>query len=337
MLGVTGMPQPSGEAQVKPVEFLPNLKVMSMESLLQDKDAAAIWRGPVKIGVIRQFISDVDWGNLDYLIIDSPPGTGDEPLTVAQTVNGAKAVVVTTPQEISLADVRKSINFCRQVNMEIIGVVENMSGLACPHCGKTFDLFKQGGGRETALNMGVRFLGDLPVEPRIVEEADRGGTSVLDDSSVTYTKKLAEIIDQIVALSAQAQEEKAQQDESDTNVKGVQTMNGDLLFAIPTAQGELCNHFGHCEKFALVTVKDGKVVNQEMLTPPPHEPGVLPKWLAEKGANIIIAGGMGKRAQDLFTEQGIKVVTGAPVAAPDQLVSHYLGSTLVTGANTCDH
>ena len=115
MLGVTGMPQPSGESQVKPVEFLPNLKVMSMESLLQDKDAATIWRGPVKIGVIRQFISDVDWGNLDYLIIDSPPGTGDEPLTVAQTVTGAKAVVVTTPQEISLADVRKSINFCHQI------------------------------------------------------------------------------------------------------------------------------------------------------------------------------------------------------------------------------
>ena len=136
--------------------------------------------------------------------------------------------------------------------MEIIGVVENMSGLACPHCGKTFDLFKQGGGRETALNMGVRFLGDLPVEPRLVEEADRGGTSVLDDSSVDlYQETLLRSSIKSWRLTVQAQEAKAQRDESDMNGKGVQPMNGDLLFAIPTAQGELCSHFGHCEQFAI--------------------------------------------------------------------------------------
>ena len=104
--------------------------------------AATIWRGPIKIGVIRQFISDIEWNDLDYLIIDSPPGTGDEPLTVAQTIPGAEALIVTTPQEVSLADVRKSISFCRQVNMKILGLVENMSGLNCPHCGKSIELFK---------------------------------------------------------------------------------------------------------------------------------------------------------------------------------------------------
>ena len=224
-----------------------------------------------------------------------PSGTGDEPLTVAQTVTGAKAVVVTTPQEISLADVRKSINFCRQVNMEIIGVVENMSGLACPHCGKQIDLFKHGGGRDTALKMGVRFLGDLPVEPRLVEEADRGGIGVLDDTSVDYTQKLSKIIDLIVELSVHSQESKVQQNESaEMNVKGEQSMNGDLLFAIPTAQGELCSHFGHCEQFAIINVQDGKVVNQEMLTPPPHEPGLLPRWLGGKGRQHYYRGRHGK-------------------------------------------
>src|SRR4030042_994604 len=112
--------------------------------VLGDRDTAVIWRGPLKISAIRQFISDIEWGEIDYLIIDSPPGTGDEPLTVAQTIPDAEALIVTTPQEISLADVRKSINFCRQVGMRILGVVENMSGYTCPHCGQELDLFKKG-------------------------------------------------------------------------------------------------------------------------------------------------------------------------------------------------
>ena len=130
MLGLKGSIH-SGviKGKASPVKYHPNMDVISIETLIGDKDAATIWRGPLKIGVIKQFIADIEWGDLDYLIIDSPPGTGDEPLTVAQTIPDAKALIVTTPQEISLADVRKSINFCRQVHMEILGLVENMSGL----------------------------------------------------------------------------------------------------------------------------------------------------------------------------------------------------------------
>ena len=141
LLGLKGNIQPSFHpGKGLPVNFLKNMQVMSIESLMgENKDAATIWRGPLKIGVIKQFIADIEWSDLDYLIIDSPPGTGDEPLTVAQTIPDAMALIVTTPQEISLADVRKSINFCRQVKMKIIGVVENMSGLQCPHCEKNID------------------------------------------------------------------------------------------------------------------------------------------------------------------------------------------------------
>jgi ATP-binding protein involved in chromosome partitioning len=137
MLGLKGGVQPSFHpGKAVPVHFSPNLQVISIESLMgENKDAATIWRGPLKIGVIRQFISDMEWPPLDYLIVDSPPGTGDEPLTVAQTIPDAKALIVTTPQEISLADVRKYINFFRQVHMKILGIVENMSGILCPHCG----------------------------------------------------------------------------------------------------------------------------------------------------------------------------------------------------------
>lgn len=176
LLGLNGALRPSvHDGKALPARYLPNLEVISIESLLgENKDVATIWRGPLKIGVIRQFISDIDWSDLDFLIIDSPPGTGDEPLTVAQTIPDAKAVVITTPQEISLADVRKSINFCRQVKMEMLGIVENMSGLRCPHCDKEIDLFGTQGGEMLARKEMIPLLGKLPLDGRVVRNGDAG-------------------------------------------------------------------------------------------------------------------------------------------------------------------
>ncbi len=183
-----------------PVQYLPNMEVMSIEILMGDKDAATIWRGPLKAGVIRQFIADIEWGDLDYLIIDSPPGTGDEPLTVAQTIPEAKALIVTTPQEISLADVRKSINFCRKLKMEILGMVENMSGLKCPYCGKIIDLFKTRGGVVTAEKENLKLLATLPFEPEVVKEGDAGDISILDNDGLSITQKFDKMVDDIVKL-----------------------------------------------------------------------------------------------------------------------------------------
>ena len=183
-----------------PVQYLPNMEVMSIEILMGDKDAATIWRGPLKAGVIRQFIADIEWGDLDYLIIDSPPGTGDEPLTVAQTIPEAKALIVTTPQEISLADVRKSINFCRKLKMEILGMVENMSGLKCPYCGKIIDLFKTRGGVVTAEKENLRLLATLPFEPEVVKEGDAGDISILDNDGLSITQQFDKMVDEIVKL-----------------------------------------------------------------------------------------------------------------------------------------
>jgi Mrp family chromosome partitioning ATPase len=148
--------------------------VVSIESLIENKDDAIIWRGPLKYSAIRQFIGEVEWGDLDYLIIDSPPGTGDEPLTIAQTIKDAKAVIVTTPQEVSLADVRKSISFCKTVKMDIFGLIENMSGFACPHCNEMVDLFGAGGGEKTARTAGIPFLGRIPFDPNFVACGDNG-------------------------------------------------------------------------------------------------------------------------------------------------------------------
>lgn len=156
-----------------PMEPYPNLKVVSIGYLLDSKSDAVIWRGPLKYNMIKSFLSDVEWGELDYLIIDSPPGTGDESLTVCQMIGeGTGAVMVTTPQQLSVADVRRAVSFCRQLSTPIIGVVENMSGLICPKCGEKINLFKSGGGEELAKEMGVPFLGALPIKPEIVEAAE---------------------------------------------------------------------------------------------------------------------------------------------------------------------
>ena len=191
-----GIPE---EGLVRPYRFSDNLFIVSLEMVLGDKDTAVIWRGPLKISAIRQFVSDIDWGDLDYLIVDSPPGTGDEPLTVAQTIPDAEALIITTPQEISLADVRKSINFCRQVNMKIMGVVENMSGFACPHCGKKISIFGSGGGKIMAHQMGVPFLGEIPLDAQMVEMGDKGRLyALMDNTDLEINKGYEEIVEGIV-------------------------------------------------------------------------------------------------------------------------------------------
>ena len=178
-----------------------NLKVMSIAFMLQDKDDAVIWRGPMKFGVIKQFISDVDWGELDYLIVDCPPGTGDEPLSVVQIMeNPDGAVVVTTPQDLSTSDVRKSIQFCRKLNLKVIGVIENMSGFVCPHCGERTDIFKSGGGERMAEDMKVPFLGRIPIDPNIVEASDSGKPYVYHFAKSEAAKAFEEVVKPLLKM-----------------------------------------------------------------------------------------------------------------------------------------
>jgi len=332
MLGLKGLLDISEENQMVPKSYSENLKVVSIESLAQDTDEAVIWRGPIKAHVIRQFISDVAWGDLDYLIIDAPPGTGDEPLSVAQTIRGAQAIIVTTPQEVSLADIRKSINFCRTVKMPVFGLIENMSGFVCPHCNKPMDIFGSGGGLKTALAMNVPFLGRLPFDPRMVECADAGESYLDKYPDSEMSKAYNQIVDTIVQeskaktlqVASPAKEEKAKKD-------------GMIKVAIPIADGKLTAHFGHAAEFVVLHVEDREIKKKESIEPPPHEPGVLPRWLRELGVDVIIAGGMGQRALGLFEENGIKVITGAPSLTPEELLHQYLSDSLVTGGNVCDH
>ncbi len=199
MLNLNGTVEPPAEpnALIPPLVYNDNLKVVSLEYLMADRDEAIIWRGPLKIQAIRQFVADMDWGELDYLIIDAPPGTGDEPLSVAQTIPNVKAVVVTTPQKVALADVRKSINFCKTVNVEIVGVVENMSGFVCPHCNETVDIFKSGGGEEIAREFELAFLGRVPMDPKVVIAGDDGAPYLSSDEESPAVTAFTNVVDAV--------------------------------------------------------------------------------------------------------------------------------------------
>lgn len=200
MLGLSGLLDISPNRKLQPMRYSDNLRAVSIEALTLGKDDAIIWRGPLKFAAIQQFIADVDWGDLDFLMIDSPPGTGDEPLTVAQTIADARAIIVTTPQEVALADVRKSIHFCRTVRMEVFGLIENMSGFMCPHCNQNIELFGSGGGEKTATQMGIRFLGHIPFDPNVVVCGDSGACYQTLHTDSAVTKAYADIADTMAEL-----------------------------------------------------------------------------------------------------------------------------------------
>ena len=175
MMGVEEKRLVGSQDGLLPISATTGVKVISIAFLLPTKDDAVIWRGPLKHSLIKQFLGDVFWGMLDYLIIDLPPGTGDEALSTAHLIKNVDgAIIVTTPQDVALLDSRKSITFCRQLNIPLIGVIENMSGLICPHCHQEIDLFKVGGGEKAALEMKVPFLGRIPLDPGMVLSTDDG-------------------------------------------------------------------------------------------------------------------------------------------------------------------
>ncbi len=186
------------ESSILPVSPMPNLKVVSLSFAVTSPEQAIIFRGPMKISVIKQFLADVEWGTLDYLLIDSPPGTGDEQLTVCQSIpDMTGSIIVTTPQQVSILDVRRSITFSRQLSVDIIGLVENMSYLVCPDCGKHIQVFGKDGGKQLCEEMDIPFLGAIPLEIGLQQDEDDGSDWLADNpesESAKAFKKIATYI-----------------------------------------------------------------------------------------------------------------------------------------------
>ncbi|MBW1980727.1 MAG: Mrp/NBP35 family ATP-binding protein [Deltaproteobacteria bacterium] len=200
MLGVEERQLVGHDDGVDPVEVFKNFHVVSMGLLAHDPDRAIVWRGPLKHSAIKQFLADVSWGDLDFLFIDLPPGTGDEPLSVANLIKNVDgSIIVTTPQDVALLDSRKAVNFSRLLNIPVLGIVENMSGLICPHCGEKINLFKIGGGEQAARQLGVPFLGRIPIDPEVVEKCDCGEPFVAanhdSEAKKAYEKLTQEVIE----------------------------------------------------------------------------------------------------------------------------------------------
>jgi len=200
MMGVESKKIQASAEAIQPVPINENLSIISMSFLLENQDMPVIWRGPLKMKAIQQFIGDVNWGDLDWIIIDSPPGTGDEPLSVAQLIPATGAIIVTTPQEVSVMDSRKAVSFARKLNLEVFGIIENMSGMICPKCGYKIDLFKEGGGEKAAKQLKVPFLGAIPIDPEIVALGDEGISFLDKHPDSAASKAFMKIVDKIRAL-----------------------------------------------------------------------------------------------------------------------------------------
>ena len=203
MLGIVGQPEVSDDKKMIPPEGH-GLKAISM-GMLVPADQPIIWRGPMLHGAVQQFMRDVAWGELDYLVVDLPPGTGDVALSMAQSVPMAGAVLVTTPQDVSVSDVRKAVGMFRQLNIPILGVMENMSGFVCGHCGERTEIFGQGGGKRLATDMGITFLGDVPIDARVRSGGDEGKPILIAAPDSPVAESFRRVAKQVAAqISIQA-------------------------------------------------------------------------------------------------------------------------------------
>lgn len=196
LMGIENVRLTSGPDGIEPANA-GGIKVVSMALILTKKETAVVWRGPMKMAAIKQFVSEVNWGDLDYLIIDLPPGTSDEPISLVQLIPDLSgAVVVTTPQEVALLDSMKEVTMFRDMHVPVLGMIENMSGLCCPHCGQIIDVFRKGNGERASRELGVDFLGSIPMDPQIGVLGDKGICFV--DASAPSVEKMEKIAQKLI-------------------------------------------------------------------------------------------------------------------------------------------
>lgn len=331
MLGLEGHHLGGSHDQIQPVKAYLRLKIMSMASFIADPDTAVVWRGPLKMGAIRQFLADVTWGDIDHLVVDSPPGTGDEPLSTAQLIGRADgAIIVTTPQEVALLDSRKCVSFARQLGVPVAGIVENMSGMVCPHCNQPIDLFGSGGGERAARELKVPFLGAIPVDPSVVRSGDAGRPFIHFDRESPTAKAFEAIVERLLAGITEPDSKRAQGGSMRRIAIACEDDRG--------LDGQVSAHFGRCPCYTVVEVEGQNIVGHRVERNPhfgDHRPGMVPQFVRSLNADAILAGGMGPRAVQMFRGFGIDVVTGASGTAR-QVLEAYLGGTL-SGIVPCQH
>ncbi|MDD2458124.1 MAG: iron-sulfur cluster carrier protein MrpORP [Eubacteriales bacterium] len=323
------------EAGLLPVVSKQGMQVMSINVLLDDAESPVVWRGPILANTVKQFWTDVVWGDLDFMFLDMPPGTGDVPLTVFQSIPLDGIIIVTSPQDLVSMIVKKAVNMAKKMDIPIIGIVENMSHVICPGCGEKIKIFGNSVTEELALEWGIPFLGSLPIDPRLTELSDLGQ---IESASADGLDKAIAALQKIPAKGELATEpEIPVQATAPAIVQGSTQEETVKKIAIAAEGHYVCEHFGHCEGFNIYTTQEGKIIAQDFLANPGHKPGLLPNLLNDQGVHVVIAGGMGAGAIDIFNEKGIDVITGAR-GMVDQTIATYLDGKLLSTGSVChDH
>ena len=310
LLNLGGKRAETSKQGIKPVTTEDGIKVMSLNLLIEDEEQPVIWRGPMIANTVKQFWTDVLWEELDYLIIDMPPGTGDVALTAMQSFPIDGIVMVSIPQDLVSMIVAKAINMTKKMNIKIIGLVENMSYIVCPNCEKEIRFFDNSNTQEFLNKMNIQLIGELPMSKEIIDVINNKSniSKVLDDKFKALTKKVIEFVNF----------------KEDVNMK----------IAVASEEKNVSGHFGFCEGFTIYDVNGAKELKKEFVKNPGHKPGYLPVFLKELNVNLIIAGGMGETAQDLFNENGIEVVVGAQGLC-DDVVQKYIDGELKSTGSVC--
>ena len=284
------------------------IDVMSINLLLKNETDPVIWRGPIIATSVKPFWTDVIWGDVDYMFVDMPPGTGDVPLTVFQSLPVDGIIIVTSPQELVSMIVSKAVNMAAAMNIPVIGLIENMSYFECPDCGKKHQLFGDSHIEEVAKMHGIDLIAKMPIESSLAGACDKGMIELFDG---TWLDKIA--------------------DNLETN--GEKKMK----IAVASDNGMVTGHFGHCESFMIYDTVDNQIVKREVVANPGHKPGFLPNYLNDMGVNVIISGGMGGGAVDIFNEKNIEVIVGATGKAEDSANSYLKGMLQSTGSVCHEH
>lgn len=305
----------SSDLGIFPMKSKMGIDIMSINLLLENDTDPVVWRGPIIAGAVKQFWKDVIWNDVDFMFIDMPPGTGDVPLTVFQSIAVDGIVIVTSPQELVSMIVSKAVKMAEMMNIPIIGLVENMAYFNCPDCNKKYEIFGESHIEKIAEEHNIKVLAKLPIDPRIAAACDKGMIELIDDAEMD---ELAETLEKM--------------EENQEKMEG-----NNMKIAVASEREMVTEHFGHCEHFNIFEVEDHKIVKSESVANPGHKPGFLPNFLNDMGVKVIISGGMGAGAIDIFNEKKIEVITGAKGKAKDVVEDYLKGNLKSTGSICHEH
>jgi Mrp family chromosome partitioning ATPase/predicted Fe-Mo cluster-binding NifX family protein len=302
--GIKGRAE-ANELGLFPMKSKTGIDIMSINLLLENDTDPVVWRGPIIAGTVKQFWSDVIWGDVDFMFVDMPLGTGDVPLTVFQSIPVDGIIVVTSPQELVSMIVSKAVKMARMMNIPIIGIVVNMAYYKCPDCSKEHKIFGESHIEEIAEKHNINIISKLPVDAKISSACDKGAVEFLDMKGL---ENIVEILEHMEVKK--------------------------MKIAVASEKENVTEHFGHCESFTIFHVENNQINKSEVIPNPGHKPDFLPNFLNDMGVNAIISGGMGAGAIEIFNEKGIKVITGASGKARTA-VEQYLEGKLISTNSVC--